>query len=354
MEEEVPFQGEVVPCNNPLLIGHEEAEKRLLEAWKSNTLHSSWLFAGPEGIGKATLAYRFVRFLLSADENKRESYNSLNVAEDNPVFRLIANGSHPDVKVLERDYTETDRKKILKAIKDGEALGNEELKSLKKSAFIRVDDVRMINEFLAKKSSNDGWRAVIVDSIDDMNTASANAILKILEEPPHKTIMILISHNPGRLLPTIKSRCSKLYLPPLSETDTASLLRRYRPNLNEKTVKGIAGICSGSIGKAIVYADNRALDSYEKLDKIIQAGRTFKTADLLAFCDDAVKDEDRFYLVQELVLKYVAENIKNCADIETMTGVWEKAIKMFDEVERLNMDKKQTLLNVIYGICKVK
>lgn len=115
--------------------------------------------------------------------------------------------------------------------------------------------VRTINEFLAKKSSNDGWRVVIVDSIDDLNNAGANAILKILEEPPAKTVIMLISHNPNRLLPTIRSRCAKMNLKPLAENEVASLLRRYRPELSEKAVKGLAELSSGSIGKAIRYAD---------------------------------------------------------------------------------------------------
>ncbi len=343
---------DISPRSNPVLFGHEKAEQILLEGWKNNSLHNSWLFSGVEGIGKATLAYRFARFLLSADENRREEYKSLDVGNGNQVFRLVAKDSHPDLKVLERDFTETDRKKVLKAIKDGEAMSSDELKGLKKSAFIRVDDVRTINEFLSKKSSNDGWRVVIVDSVDDMNASSANAVLKILEEPPHKAIMILISHNPNRLLPTIKSRCAKLNLQPLDENTVASLLRRYRPELTEKTVKGLSHICSGSIGKAINYADNDALSGYEKLENIVAAGKNFKLADLTAFCDAAVASEDSYYLTQELVLKYIAEHIKNSRDIEAMAAVWEKSIKMFDEVERLNMDKKQVLLNVIYSICK--
>ena len=137
----------ILPQANPILLGHEKAEKILLDAWKNNTLHNSWLIAGVEGIGKATLAYRFARFLLSADESRREAYNSLNVDVNSSVFRLVASDSHPDLKVLQRDYTETDRKKILKAIKDGEALSTDEMSGLKKSTFIRVDDVRTINEF---------------------------------------------------------------------------------------------------------------------------------------------------------------------------------------------------------------
>ncbi|MFR8206156.1 MAG: hypothetical protein ACLU99_07325 [Alphaproteobacteria bacterium] len=119
-----------------------------------------------EGIGKATLAYRFARFLLSADNTRKDSYTSLDVSPASPVFKLVSNNSHPDLKIIERDYTDTDKKKILKAIKDGEQLSSGEMKELKKSAFIRVDDVRTINEFLSKRSSNDGWRIVIIDSID--------------------------------------------------------------------------------------------------------------------------------------------------------------------------------------------
>ncbi len=353
MGEGVASPGECVPRKNTVLLGHEAAEKMLLDAWKSNSLHNSWLISGTEGIGKATLAYRFARFLLYADEKRRESYQSLYVPEDSQVFRLVANDAHPDLKVLERDYTETDRKKVLKAIKDGEALSEDELKSLKKSAFIRVDDVRTINEFLSKKSSNDGWRVVIIDSIDDMNVSSANAILKILEEPPLKTIMLLISHQPNRLLPTIRSRCAKLNMQPLDETTVASLLRRYRPELAEPLVKNLAHICSGSIGKALIFADKGALDIYERLGQLIAAGKKFKLEDMLAFCDENVKDEDSYYLTQELLLKYIAENIKASRDMEAMIEVWEKTVKAFDEAERLNLDKRQTLLNVLYEICKI-
>ena len=235
----------VSPKNNPYLIGHREAEQMFLTAWQNNSLHNSWLISGIEGIGKATLAYKFARFLLSADESRKFEYTSLDVSPDSTVFRLISQNSHPDLKIIERDYTETDRKKILKSIKDGEKMSDEELKSLKKSAFIRVDDVRTINEFMSKRSSNDGWRIVIIDSIDDMNPSSANAVLKILEEPPHKALMLLISHNPNRLLPTIKSRCAKLDLKPLSDSDLASLLRRYRPELPETKVKRIGQYWQG-------------------------------------------------------------------------------------------------------------
>ena len=350
---EVEQQINIEPRNNTYLLGHEEEEQIFLNAWKNNSLHNSWLLCGIEGIGKATLAYKFARFLLGADETQKDRYTTLDISASSQAYKLVSNNSHPDLKIIERDYTETDRRKVVKAIKDGEKLSDEELRSLKKSAIIKVDDVRTINEFLSKRSSNDGWRVVIVDSIDDLNNAGANAILKVLEEPPHKTILMLISHNPNRLLPTIKSRCAKLNLKPLSEAHVASLLRRYRPELSEKNIKGLSELCSGSIGKAILYADNSALNSYDDLCKIIYAKNKFKLVDLLAFCDAAVADENSYGLVQELVLKFVAENVRSCENVENLADMWDKAIKIFDETARLNLDKKQALINIITGICKV-
>ena len=342
----------ILPKNNLFLLGQEKAEQILLEAWKNNSMHNSWLFCGPSGIGKATLAYRFAKFLLAADEAKKADCTSLELAENNPVCKLVVNNAHPDLKVIERDYTETDKRKILKAIKEGEALSDDELQSLKKSAFIRIDEVRTINEFLSKKSADNNWRVVIIDSIDDMNSASANAVLKILEEPPVKSILILISHNPGRLLPTIKSRCAKLLLPPLENNIVASLLRRYRPELNEKQVQGLTSISSGSIGKALMYADNNALRYYDELCNLIYAKEKFKVADLLAFCENAVKDETVFAFVQELIFKFITDNITHSSKIEELSSVWEQAVKSFDETTRLNLDKKQVLLNIIYGLIK--
>lgn len=344
---------DILPKNNSYLLGQEKAEQVLLEAWKNNSLHNSWLISGIEGIGKATLAFRFARFLMAADVQKKEQYTSLEVSENNPVFKLVVNNAHPDLKIIERDYTDTDRRKIMKAIKEGEQLSDEELKGLKKSAFIRVDDVRTINEFLTKRSADNNWRVVVVDSIDDMNPASANAVLKVLEEPPYKTVIILISHNPNKLLPTIKSRCAKLQLPPLADNHVASLLRRYRPALAEKAVQSLVEIASGSIGKAIAYVDNAALTKYDDLCKIVYAKNKFSIADLLKFCDSAVSDEDNYYLIQELVLKFIADNVKNCEHPEELAGAWDNAIRVFNETERLNLDKKQALINIITNVIKV-
>ncbi len=340
------------PQYNNYLLGHKDIEDLFLRCWKDNSLHNSWIISGVKGVGKATFAYKVARFILSADENKKNQYTSLDVLPDSQVFRLVAGSSHPDLKVLQRDYTDTDRKKILKAIKDGDGLSPEELKELKKSAYIRVDDVRTINEFLSRKSSGDGWRVVIIDSIDDMNSAAANAVLKILEEPPHKVLMLLISHNPNRLLPTIKSRCAKIEMRPLAINDVASLLRRYRSDLSEKDIKRIAAIASGSIGKALIYADNNAADLYDELCGLAASGINYKISDVINFCNTATSSEERYVLAQELILKFLSEHAKNTSNVVEIAECWSNAIKTFSEIESLNMDKKQALMNIIVNLCK--
>ena len=339
----------ITPQNNFFLLGQEDAEKAVLEAYKNNKLHNSWLISGEKGIGKATFAYKFARFLLS----DKKGTASLNTSPDSLSNKLITSSSHPDLKYVERDYIKTDRDKIIKAIKNGEAMNETELQGLKKSAVIKVDDVRAINEFMSKKSSQDGWRVVIVDSIDDMNASAANALLKTLEEPPVKSVIILISHNVGKLLPTIKSRCSKLVLRPLADNVVVSLLRRYRPTLSEKEINGIAKISSGSIGKALTYADGGALKVYDELQKIIFSGKNFKLDNLLDWVNNAVADAETYNLAQELILKFCSDNIAGCRDVEEMALLWENAVRVFRQCDSLNMDKKQALLNIVAKLCKI-
>lgn len=348
-EEKTSFE----PRDNAYLVGCEEAEEMFLEAWKNNSLHQSWLISGIKGIGKATFAYKIARFLLSDDKEKRDDLSSLDISPNSNTFRQIAKGSHPEFKLIERGYIEKDRKKIVKAIKDGNYMSDDEMASLKKSSIISVDDVRTINEFLSKKSADGKWRVVLVDSVDEMNTSSANAILKILEEPPHKSIILLVSHNPAVLLPTIKSRCAKLHLAPLNENQVASLLRRYRADLNEDVIKKLALISGGSIGKAISYADGNALDMYEEIYSLATAGKKFKIAEMLDFCDKAVADEESYNLFKELVLKFLGEQARALNKVEDTADMYEKATKTFRETEALNLDKRQAVMTVMVAICRV-
>lgn len=343
----------ISPRNNSFLLGQDQAQEMFLHAYKTNTMHHAWILGGIQGCGKATLAYRIARFLLSADDKKRETYTSLNVSENSPVFQQVASGSHPDLLVVERDYIETDRKKIISAIKHGEAMDETELAGLKKSAFIRVDDVRKVNDFLAKTSFNDGWRTVIIDSADEMNKNAANALLKILEEPPARTVLLLISHNPGMLLPTIRSRCAKLPVRTLDEDEVASLLRRYRSDLNEAMIAKLAAMSGGSIGKAIQYADIDAADIYEQMCAIFCARGNYSLSGVLDFAAEMAGDADKFEVLQELILKFIKENMVNCRDAEALYACWNETRRSFADCTNVNMDKRFMLINLLTKICKV-
>src|ERR1700737_4487361 len=171
------------PRANPILLGHQAAERTLLDAMHQGRMHHAWLITGPEGIGKATLAFRFARRLLAGQEGTADS---LALDPTHPVFRRVVAGGHADLKTVERAI-------------------DEKTKRLKRD--IAVKDVREINGFMALTPAEGGWRVAIVDGAEDLNQNSANALLKILEEPPSRAVLILVCSATGRLLPTIRSRC---------------------------------------------------------------------------------------------------------------------------------------------------
>ena len=194
--------GALHPRENLAFVGHEAAEAELAEALTGARLHHAWLITGPKGIGKATLAYRFARRLLGAGHSGPRPFD---VEPNDPIVRKIAAKSHPDLRVLRRALNERgDRYK-----RD-----------------ISADDARAIGAFFSMKSASGGWRVAIVDAVDDLNRHAANALLKTLEEPPARAMLLLVCHSPGAALATIRSRCRRLALRPLSDEQVASRSRR--------------------------------------------------------------------------------------------------------------------------------
>lgn len=240
-DEEIP-----TPRGTATLLGHESAEARLLEAWNSGRMPHAWLFTGPRGIGKATLAFRLARFALHGGGQETgpslfgeaelgPSTQGLAVDPELPVSRQVANGSHPDLMVIERSI-------------------NQRTKTLRRD--IVVDDVSALSNFLRLTPAGGGWRVVVVDSVDEMNRNAANAMLKLLEEPPKRALLILVSHAPGGLLPTIRSRCRKLHLSPLREEHVRALLSEFTPDLDPKLITMSTRLAEGSIGRALEIAAN--------------------------------------------------------------------------------------------------
>ncbi len=342
----------VSPKDNSYLIGHEKAEKLFLDCVKRKTLHHAFLIDGMKGIGKATFAYKIARFLLATDESEYSKCVSLNVLETNPVFSQISGGSHPNFKLIERGYTETDKKKVIKAIRDGEPMDEDDLQSLKRSAVIKVDEIREINQFLSKKSFDGLWRVVLIDSVDDLNTASANAILKILEEPPEKSVLLLISHNPSKLLPTIRSRCSRLHLDVLSEEYVATLLRRYLPELSEKKVVDLAKISQGSIGRALDYAHYDALEIYQTVKSVFCSGERFDLSQGLELASMASSDENIWELIINLMLQFISEMIKSGEHVDELFSLYADILKQNQDVISLNMDKRQAIIHICHSVTK--
>jgi len=249
------------PRANPHLIGQGAAENTLLQAWHSGRIPHGWLIAGPRGIGKATLAYRFARFVLAegaqADSGQNALFggpsgppaDTLALDANSPVFRRVAASGHPDLFTLERGMMHPDTRKPT----------NE----------IVVPHVRRVNEQVRLTPVEGGWRVAIVDEAEAMNANAANALLKVLEEPPAKALILLISHAPGRLLPTIRSRCRLLSLPALSHDDVDGLLQRYRPDLAAADRATLVRLGDGSIGRALELEARGGAELYSELVELL-------------------------------------------------------------------------------------
>ncbi|MEQ8965232.1 MAG: DNA polymerase III subunit delta' [Azospirillaceae bacterium] len=240
------------------LIGHLEPERAMLHAATSGRLPHAWLLGGPPGIGKATLAFRFARFVLSgrAEEGGGlfgEAPDSLFVPDDHPTARRIAARGHADLLTIERPPVKEDRDKDI----------DEDAK--RRMRDIPVDEVRRIGPFLRMTAAEGGWRVVVVDEAERMNRAAANALLKLLEEPPNRALILLVAANPGRLLPTIRSRCRRLDLAPLAEAEVADWLAVHAPEMAAEDRSALARLSEGSPGRAAALAAVGGVEIYRRL-----------------------------------------------------------------------------------------
>ncbi len=225
------IEGAPHPRETARLFGQQAAERAFLQAVGDGRLHHGWLITGPRGIGKATLAWRIARFLRAGGAEGGGLFGppeSLDVAPDHPVSHLVAAGSDPGILPLIRTI-------------------NPDTGRLRTQ--IVVDDVRRLREFFGLSSAEGGWRVVIVDPADEMNPNAANALLKALEEPPKRAMLLLVSHQPSQLLPTIRSRCRELRLAPLGAADMDRALAQALEGVHDTAA--LAELSGGSVGEAI-------------------------------------------------------------------------------------------------------
>jgi len=215
------------------IVGQDRAIGRFREAMESGALHHAWLLAGARGVGKASFARAAATRLLANAAGPPVSLPDLESPAEHPVARYIAASSHPDFRWVEREP-------------------NDKGDGLKRN--ISVGQVRKLGEFFGSTTSLSPWRAVVIDSVDDLEREGANALLKMLEEPPANTLFMLVSHAPGRLLPTIRSRCRRLDFQTLDDDAMTSALRAALPDADEGDRARLVPLAAGSVGRAIAYA----------------------------------------------------------------------------------------------------
>jgi len=265
-------EGAPHPRETRRLFGQGGAEAAFLDAHATGRLHHAWMLTGPRGVGKATLAWRIARFLIAHQDPQEDSLldappppESLDVAADHPVARRMLALSEPGLFLLRRGGQGTSEREREKAFAEGRF-----------SSDIRVHDVRELGTFIHFSAADGGRRVVIVDDADALNTQAANALLKMLEEPPARTVMLLVAHQPSRLLPTIRSRCRRLRLAPLGAQDMARALDQAGIATGDDPAR-LAELSAGSVGAAVrlvtldgvaLYAEIAALmESLPRLDR---------------------------------------------------------------------------------------
>ena len=263
------IEGAPHPRATSTLLGQGSAEATFLQAFNTGRLHHGWLITGPRGVGKATLAWRLARFLLATPEDDGGMFaapppETLDIPDSHPVARRIAALSEPRLSLLRRAYDE---------------------KKAKLQDVISVDEVRKMKSFFTLSAADGGRRVAIIDAVDEMNPAAANALLKLLEEPPKSVTMFLISHQPARLLPTIRSRCRELRLGPLSAQDLSDALTMAGGEVAPEDRIALAELAGGSVGEAFRMTNLEGLALYARLVKLMATLPRLDRVQALAFAE---------------------------------------------------------------------
>jgi DNA polymerase-3 subunit delta' len=322
------------PRETLVLFGHAAAEATLLDAYRGGRIPHAWLIGGPPGIGKATLAYRMARFVLAhPDPTSAEVQRatSLEVGSESTTARHIAGSSHGGLLVLERTLNE---------------------RGVMRTA-IAVDDARKTVTFFGATAAAGGWRVCLVDTVDELNANSANALLKVVEEPPPRSLFLLLSNAPARVLATIQSRCRKLALRPLEMADvmraaaTAAGVSESDPALRKA-----AETAEGSVGRALTLLGGSALGLQERTVQLLKSLPNVDPKALHAL-GDALAGTDRTTLATfvDTVERWLIERLgdgsnANLASLARVSEVWEKVLRDARDTQEYNLERKPLVFSV--------
>lgn len=320
------------PSENPFLFGHAPAAAMLASAYRAGKLHHALLLAGQQGIGKATFAFHLTHHVLKHPD--AATAPAIFGAPDpaGSLFRLIAQGAHPGVLHLTRPARD-----------DGKGF----------KTVVTVDEVRRVSRFLSLTAHDGGYRVVIVDAADDMNANAANALLKNLEEPPARSLFLLISHQPGRLLPTIRSRCQTVRFAPLPGDMLGSILANLAGQA-PADADALAARAGGSARNAILLTRYGGLEIAGVIDRLaaqqeLDVAEAYKLADAVSGRDQGIQ----FHIFNRHVLDRMAFAAARAADAcelaqaDRISALWQETTSAILETETYNLDKKQHVLGVL-------
>jgi len=332
-EQHDTLDGVPEPAENPILVGHREAAATLASAHRAGKLPHALLFAGPPGIGKATLAFHLAHHLFRHPEPSRAPEMLSAPDPASTPFRLVANAAHPSLLHLTRPAS--DSGKGFKTV-------------------VSVEEVRKVGRFLSLTAHDGGWRVVIVDPADDMNRNAANALLKNLEEPPARTVFVLIAHAPGGLLPTIRSRCQVIRFQPLSPGEVIEVLGRLNMQLpdSEAERRQLAEQSAGSPRNGILltqYGGGEIGDALAKAVSEKDVPAWHKVADAVAGRDNRVHFElfNRQALDMLSAAAAAAAEANDLGRANSLADTWQEALNAITEAEEYNLDRKQHALTMI-------
>lgn len=331
------------------LFGHAAAAQTLATAARSGRLHHAWIIAGPKGVGKATLAWRFARALLA--HGAAQCPDDLAVAEGSPAARQVSALAHPDLIVIRRPWDQ-DKKRF--------------------KTELPVEEVRRLHGFFARHASEGGARIAIIDCADDMSRSAQNALLKILEEPPAQALLLLVSNTPGNLLPTTRSRCRLLTLRKLDNDAMSDAVMELAPSVDQKARTLLAALAEGAPGRALELAEADAPAIYREMSELLQSLPRPNGARLYTFAEKISRGPaERGLALFVALLSQIEErairgsyaplepvpgedallrHLRATLPAERLSALWEGLKADAQRTDDLNLDKKQLVLNTFFAI----